>query len=256
MMRRLREEIESSDRALARAAALVLSMPPLDTERLPRRAPPLARVERSGGVRRVRTALVVLVTTASAVAAASTLHTRWWRGRGGATQASQAPRLIDSHASRAAMHGAPSIAEATDLSVQSVPTAPHEETAGGPSLAVAPPGAASRHPTSAASRAPVRDVARDTAGTVEEDESALIMAAVRALRRDGDAARAEQLAEEALQRYPRGRQVEEAMALSMEAASARGDSSDAHRAAQRYLANFRSGRFADRALRILATSDR
>jgi hypothetical protein len=59
-----------------------------------------------------------------------------------------------------------------------------------------------------------------------------------------------------LQRYPHGQQIEEAMALAMEAASERGDLSDARRAAERYLSSFRAGRFADRALRILATPDR
>jgi len=249
-MRRLREEIESSDRALARAAALVLSMPPLDTERMRRRAP-LARVERSGATRRLRVALVVLATTASAVAAASTLHTRWWRRP--ATLASQDPRPVDTRASKAGVHAA-GVAEATDPSVRSVPPSTHDETAAGSSLPPTAPATVGHHSTSAPARGSV--AARDTAGTVDEDESALIMAAVRALRRDGDAPRAEQLAEQALQRYPRGRQVEEAMALSMEAASARNDSSDARRAAQRYLTSFRAGRFADRALRILAASDR
>jgi len=92
-------------------------------------------------------------------------------------------------------------------------------------------------------------------GTVE-DESTLIVRAVRALRREADPVRAQTLAEEALQRFPHGAQVEEAMALVMESASARGDATGAQRAASAYLERFRSGRFADRAQRILASPAR
>jgi RNA polymerase sigma-70 factor (ECF subfamily) len=91
---------------------------------------------------------------------------------------------------------------------------------------------------------------------VAEDESTLMVRAVRALRRDGDPARAQALAEQALQRFPHGAQVEEAMALVMEAASARGDATGAQRAATAYLARFRSGRFAERAQHLLASPAR
>jgi hypothetical protein len=88
---------------------------------------------------------------------------------------------------------------------------------------------------------------------VVDDESTLMVRAVRALRRDGDPARAQMLAAQALQRFPHGAQAEEAMALIMEAASARGDASGAQQAASAYLARFGSGRFADRARRILVS---
>jgi hypothetical protein len=81
----------------------------------------------------------------------------------------------------------------------------------------------------------------------------LIVGAVRALRRDGDPARAQSLAEEALRRYPHGAQVEEAYALVFESALAMGDGAGARRAAQKYLANFPRGRFVDRARRALGT---
>ena len=80
--------------------------------------------------------------------------------------------------------------------------------------------------------------------------------AVRALRRDRDPVRALALAESALDRYPHGAQVEEAMALGMEAANAAGDGATAHRLAERYLATFRSGRFTDRAQQIVSVSQR
>jgi hypothetical protein len=76
--------------------------------------------------------------------------------------------------------------------------------------------------------------------------------AVRALRRDRDPARALALAEFAMDRYPHGAQVEEAMALGMEAAKAAGDGAAARRLAERYLATFRMGHFADRAQQIIS----
>jgi len=92
-----------------------------------------------------------------------------------------------------------------------------------------------------------------THGTAD-GESSLMVDAVRALRRDRDPARALALAQLALDRYPHGAQVEEATAIGMEAANAEGDSTTARRLAERYLTNFRSGRFADRALQIVSPS--
>ena len=68
--------------------------------------------------------------------------------------------------------------------------------------------------------------------------------------------RAKDLAEEVLQRYPRGAQCEEAMAVAMEAASLDGDELTARRWAERYLESFGAGRFADRARDVLAASPR
>lgn len=249
-MRRLREEIDSPDPTLARAAALLSTMPPLETERL-RRRPPIARVVAPVRMRRLRVALVVVVTTVSAAAAASTLHARWSRAHNAAAQAplpSAPESALRSRPSRSGAHG---VAEAPDPADRSEPPAVDDDRS---IPAGSLPSVPSRH--SGPSRGPVREPAHGLATAAEEDESALMVAAVRALRRDGDASRAEQLAEQALQRYPHGRQVEEAMDLAMEAAFARGDASDARRAAQRYLSSFRAGRFADRALRILATPDR
>ena len=96
--------------------------------------------------------------------------------------------------------------------------------------------------------------ARTSAAT--EEESALVVDAVRALRRDHDPRRAKDLAEEVLQRYPRGAQCEEAMAVAMEAASLDGDELTARRWAERYLESFGAGRFADRARDVLAASPR
>jgi len=74
--------------------------------------------------------------------------------------------------------------------------------------------------------------------------------AVRALRKQGDAARAQALLDQYLKNNPRGALAEDALALSIEAAAARKDPRAAGYA-RRYLARYPSGRFravAERAL--------
>ncbi len=74
--------------------------------------------------------------------------------------------------------------------------------------------------------------------------------AVRALRKQGDAARAQQLLDQYLRSNPRGALAEDALALSIEAAAARKDPRAADYA-RRYLARYPNGRFravAERAL--------
>jgi hypothetical protein len=246
-MRRLRDQTSSPDRATARAAALLSGMAQLDGDRLTRRPLPAADVGPHRAAGRFRSALVLTMTLASAGAAAATLHRAGWlhvppspaapaatpaaaEGRGPV-----APELPPSPAP-------PVVAERIDPPVVA-PVAPARASVGTRSRISAP-----SHPVSG-------DTARRAQGA-GDDESMLIMEGVRALRRDGDPSRSEALAEGALQRYPHGALAEEAMALAMEAASARGDVPASRRAAQRYLDNFRSGRFADRAQRILVSPPR
>ena len=75
--------------------------------------------------------------------------------------------------------------------------------------------------------------------------------AVRALRKQGDAARAQALLDQYLRANPHGALAEDALALSIEAAAAR---KDPHAAdyARRYLARYPNGRFKTVAERALA----
>jgi hypothetical protein len=87
--------------------------------------------------------------------------------------------------------------------------------------------------------------------TASSAESALLLSAVRALRRDRDLDRAGILAADYLRLYPQGALAEEALALGIEAAAARGDR-EAARLGAEYLRRFPGGRFrevAERALR-------
>jgi hypothetical protein len=85
----------------------------------------------------------------------------------------------------------------------------------------------------------------------DDDEPTLVAAAVRALRRDHEAAHAAALLDEYLRRWPNGALAEEAMALSIEASQAAGGDGRTRALAVRYLQRFPSGRFVETAQRAL-----
>lgn len=82
-------------------------------------------------------------------------------------------------------------------------------------------------------------------------DAALVHAAVKALRREGDAEQAAQLLDRYAARDPDGPLAEEALALRIEAAVAKGDPA-ARRLAQDYLLRYPDGRYREAALRALA----
>ncbi len=88
------------------------------------------------------------------------------------------------------------------------------------------------------------------AAAAPPQETALLMAAVRALRREHDPTRAGVLLDSYLRGYPHGVLAEEALALAIEAASARGDAR-ASALAHTYLQRYPQGRF-QRAARAAA----
>jgi type IV secretory pathway VirB10-like protein len=83
------------------------------------------------------------------------------------------------------------------------------------------------------------------------EDPSQVAEAVRALRKQGDAARAQQLLDQYLRTNPRGALAEDALALSIEAAAARKDPRAADYA-RRYLARYPNGRFRSVAERALA----
>jgi hypothetical protein len=78
-----------------------------------------------------------------------------------------------------------------------------------------------------------------------------VVSAMRALRRDGDAARASALLDDYLRQHPTGALAEEALALAIEAATVRGDARARVLAAQ-YVTRYPHGRFRPAAERALA----
>jgi hypothetical protein len=83
------------------------------------------------------------------------------------------------------------------------------------------------------------------------EDPSQVAEAVRALRKQGDAARAQALLDQYLKSNPRGALAEDALALSIEAAAARKDPRAADYA-RRYLARYPNGRFRSVAERALA----
>jgi len=118
-----------------------------------------------------------------------------------------------------------------------IPTSPAPAVvASEPVTIAAPPPPAPRR----AAPAPVR--ARRAAPAAAPEDAATIMEAMRALRVERNPARARQLLGRYLEQYPNGALAEEALALSLEAAVARGDG-DAAALAARYLKLYPSGPF-------------
>ena len=89
--------------------------------------------------------------------------------------------------------------------------------------------------------------------TADEAASELVHRALRALRRDGDAALAARLLERHRARDPDGPLVEEALALQIEASAALGEAR-ARGFAREYLTRYPSGRYRNVAERVLANS--
>jgi hypothetical protein len=162
-------------------------------------------------------ALGGLLVAASAAAAGYTLLASSKQPEPVAPVASVVPRGAQAHQPRPATHVA----------------APAE-------LLPAPPAPAVESPS-------VKRIEKPRAG---EDPS-LVAEAVRALRKQGDAARAQALLDQYLRANPRGALAEDALALSIEAAAARKDPRAADYA-RRYLARYPNGRFHGVAERALA----
>jgi outer membrane protein assembly factor BamD (BamD/ComL family) len=70
-----------------------------------------------------------------------------------------------------------------------------------------------------------------------------VLEAIRSLRANGNAALAAVYLDEYMREHPRGILVEDALALSIEAASARRDRRSAGDYAERYLRQYPAGRF-------------
>ncbi|HVJ14535.1 MAG TPA: hypothetical protein VM686_03805, partial [Polyangiaceae bacterium] len=96
--------------------------------------------------------------------------------------------------------------------------------------------------------------ARSAAPSASSPGAKLMVEAMQA-RRSGDTKRASKLLKEYQRKYPDGALQVVALALSMEAAAARGDAS-ANKLARQYLERYPNGRFRDQAQRVLRPAQR
>jgi hypothetical protein len=226
-MKRLREELESSDPTQRAGAALLAKVPPFElsaTQRRRIRAELDAAHERRG-FRWLKPAFALPVLLMVGVAGAS-IGQRWLRP-------ATPQRVFEAEP-----------AHALASQVQVVPV-PHAATA------VAP---GELRPEDLAAQSDVAEAKRGPSPSVHAADSgpgaALMMEALQA-RRAGDSARAQELTAEYQRKYPNGALREEALAIAMESAASRNDASAA-RLAQRYLASFPHGRFRKQADQVLA----
>jgi len=167
---------------------------------------------------------IALGVLAIGTVASATLAVRWWRGAHVAAAPVANPAAPDRHTL--------------------APTAP-------PIAAVEPaPPEAVADVAPAAPRQPPTHVHRPR-GPAVDAESSLLFDATRALRRERDPARAGVLLDGYFRRFPHGALAEEALALAIEAAEARGDAR-ARVLARRYLGRYPTGHFRERAERALA----
>jgi hypothetical protein len=122
----------------------------------------------------------------------------------------------------------------------------HDTIAEGPTAPRSPEPSAAKSISEPPAATPVHR--GDSAAAVE---ASVLFEATGALRRDGDAARASRILDDYFRKFPRGALAEEALALSIEAASVRGDAK-ARTLAKRYLELYPKGNFRAKAERVLA----
>jgi len=246
-MKRLREEIDSPDPLLAEAARLLVSLPPVESSP-GRRARIWAALSRRRGPRQgilsIRWALRSAVLVPLVLLALATVATALWAG----VLAPRAGKLERQEDGGRRSSIAPVRGPATPPPAPPASPDPEPPPLEQPIPPAEPPRSPSpKRQAPLASRAqapsPEADVAFAFAPSAEDEpESALVLGAFSALRRDHDPRRAGAMLEEYLRLHPRGALVEEALALAIEAAAARDDSRAGSLAVQ-YLERFPEGRF-------------
>lgn len=209
-----------------------------------------------GGLRRLAFAVVTVLGVfggATAIASAALGHWPGWATRvyqRWAPPAAVAPRTTApvSNVSRGRRAGGRSWASSH------AEGAPATGTSAVAQAAAALPNVGAEAPPQARERRSLDHVKRisPSSGVALRDETAPVLAAMRALRRDHNPARARALLESYLSEHPNGSLAEEALAMSIEAAVARQDLLDAHRLAERYLSTYPHGPFHVMATRTLA----
>jgi hypothetical protein len=249
MTQRLLEMEDYADRDEAEAARLLGAMAPASpNEVAERRVYAKVCARRFPAPRLVRAVVLVSVLLISTTIFSATLARRWLVGMFGKSSTSAVVTQTAAKQQRLAMSPLRQ-AEA----IPSSPIAIAEE--GVAPSAVAPvdvrrergskPSVARRRTVAAASpRAPAEESPSvEVAVAPPPEEAALVLAAVRALRREHNPIRAGALLDDYIKRFPKGVLAEEALAVGIEAAVARLDTRAARLLAEQYLGRYPTGRF-------------
>ena len=257
---RLRERVDDADPVLARAARLAASLPTL-TKSEARKLRVRNAVLASGSGRAwlplvLRPSLVLALVLAAGVVAAATIGRSFLaRTSHGLTGTDEVPaaNLVPGVSPKTQPEALPLAPEAKSAPAMPEATAPPSpgfaplRTANSGARASKPPSQLASQPTSPSITAsPLHQESAPAAPApvkaASAQETTLLMAAVHSLRREHDPLRAGVLLDDYLARYPSGVLAEEALALAIDAASARGDAR-AVTLAHRYLQRYPHGRF-------------
>jgi hypothetical protein len=250
-MKPLRELTDSPDEQVARAARLVSQVAPWDASDL-RAARTRRSIEsrESAGLRlpanlrqRRRGAILGAFVLGAVVSAGATYGVRQWIETDEAPTTSSAIDALDppGTSTRPSPSGAEIVVDGTGSLPESQQEIPEPS-----------PRSSSHHQAEAQKKpSTVAPEVRSAQPPTEASEAQLVQKAVKALRNSGDADRAEQLLQEYRAKSTSGQLDEEALALSIEVAMAKGDPK-AVSYARSYLARYPHGRFQDLARRALA----
>ncbi|GEM_PF-984908 len=256
MKERLLEMRDFRDPDEAETARLLRSLPPTAaSEAAERRVYARISAGRSRGLRLARAAVLVTALLVSTTILSATLARRWFARPD--EKASGSALTLPAAQPRHTTARPEQRPEERPAPADGIPTSPSAMDEG---AALSP--SAGQVSTHRGRRSNLLDgkqqavASGDRQGSVEEspsieaapappppEEAALVMAALRSLRREHNPARASVLLQTYLTRFPKGVLTEEALAIGMEAAAARHDAPSAKALANQYLARYPAGRF-------------
>ena len=257
MKQRMLEMREFRDPDEAEAARLLRSLTPATpSEAAEKRVYARVCAGPSRGPRLLRAAVLVPALLVSTTILSATLARRWLPGSDQRSSGSNALSIP------AAQSRHPNVQREREPEVrpdpaESIPTSPSATDQGVVASASAP-GVGTRRDRSRDTLVGKRQAvaSTDLRDSVEEspptqvapappppEEAALVLAALRSLRREHSPVQASVLLQTYLTRFPQGVLTEEALALGMEAAVARDDPASAKALANQYLGRYPAGRF-------------
>jgi len=220
------------------------------------RAALLARPQRRAPLVLRPVVVIAVLVGGGAIASAALGHLPDWVRRAYERLAPAAARAPVATAAREHRVRRTRPAEPSPAAIVTMPPAapPAPEPATAPLIAPPPPARAATlatRPALARHREGAILRARPAPQPDAREQTGPVLAAMQALRRDHDPARARALLDAYLARHPNGAMAEEALAISIEAAAARHDP-DAAQLASRYLARYPTGPFCSLARQTLA----